>query len=118
MTTGIDQHDQGGDDYDHEGIAQNDDHDYKLKENLQDVQRSGRQPTQFDHTPGFNIQFTQSLALVVCLLVKIYISTCSLCVYKVREEEFTGYHCKASNSLGQHSAKITISGKAIFSRSF
>ena len=81
MITGIDQHDQGGDDHDHEGSAHNDDdHDCKLKENLQDVQRSGRQPTQFDHTPGFNIQFTQSLALVVCLLVKIYISTCSLFV--------------------------------------
>ena len=52
MTTGIDQHDQGGDDYDHEGIAQNDDHDYKLKENLQDVQRSGRQPSQLDNPPG------------------------------------------------------------------
>lgn len=35
----------------------------------------------------------------------------SLTIHQVREEEFTGYHCKASNSLGQHSAKITISGK-------
>merc|ERR1719319_394428 len=35
----------------------------------------------------------------------------SLTVHQVREEEFTSYYCKATNSLGQHSAKITISGK-------
>ena len=53
VTTGIDQHVQDGDDHYHEGNAHNDDHDCKLKENLQDVQRGGRQPTQFDHTSGF-----------------------------------------------------------------
>ena len=52
-----------GDDHYHEGNAGNDNHDYKLKENLQDVQRGGRQSTQLDHTPGFYIQFIQSLAL-------------------------------------------------------
>ena len=63
VTTGTNQHDQCGDDHDYEGSARNNDHDYKLKENLQDVQRGGRQPTQLDHTPGFYIQFIQSLAL-------------------------------------------------------
>ena len=52
MTTGTNQNNQVGDDHDHEGNAGNDDYDCKLKENLQDVQRGGRQPTQFDHTPG------------------------------------------------------------------
>jgi len=35
----------------------------------------------------------------------------TLTIHQVREEEFTSYHCKASNSLGHHSVKITISGK-------
>ena len=79
MTTGIDQHDRGGDDHDHERNAYNGDHDWKLKENLQDVPRGGRQPTQLDHTPGFIYNLYNPLPfLVVCFIrkrlsVQIYI---------------------------------------------
>ena len=61
VTTGTNQHVQGGDYRDHESNAGNDDHDCKLKENLQDVQRGGRQPTQLDHTPGYYIQLYNPL---------------------------------------------------------
>ena len=47
----------------------------------------------------------------LCHLINLMILISFMVYPQVREEEFTGYHCKASNSLGQHSAKITISGK-------
>ena len=68
-----------GDDHYHEGNAGKDNHDYKLKENLQDVQRGGRQPTQLDHTPGFIYNLYNPLPfLFVCFIrmrlsVQIYI---------------------------------------------
>ena len=64
---------------DHVDWVNNDDHDCKLKENLQDVQRGGRQPTQLDHTPGFIYNLYNPLPfLFVCFIrmrlsVQIYI---------------------------------------------
>ena len=70
MTTGTNQNYPGGDDHDHEGSAHNDDHDCKLKENLQDVPRGGWQPTQLDHTPGFI--YNPLPSLFVCLFYPDY----------------------------------------------
>jgi len=40
----------------------------------------------------------------------------TLVIHHVREEEFTQYRCQATNTLGTHSATVTISGKPIAPR--
>ena len=39
----------------------------------------------------------------------------TLVLHHVREEEFTQYRCQATNTLGTHSATVTISGTYFYS---
>ena len=81
---------------------------------VQDVQRGGGESTQPDHTPG-RFFSDKHLCFFSVIISDMWFQSPQywyrLRFAQVREEEFTGYHCKATNSLGQHSAKITISGK-------